>query len=125
MVIYCVECQADIEAEIVQGSTVYTSRPDLNHLKFWRCATCKNSIGCHKGTTKPLGVIANKELKQARIKIHSIIDPIWKSGKMSRKEVYQHITRNLGYVYHTGEISSLDEARDVWRIAAELHNSFI
>lgn len=106
---------------------VYPRSPKLAHDKFWMCNSCKNFIGCHKNANKnkmkPLGVIANKELKQARISIHNIIDPIWKEEKMKRGEVYAILSQELGYTYHTGELRSLDEARKVWRIVAELSNA--
>lgn len=127
MKIFCVECNKDIKAKIVSGNIVYPRSPKLAHDKFWMCNSCKNFVGCHKNANKnkmkPLGVIANKELKQARIKIHQIIDPIWKEEKMKRGEIYALLSKELGYTYHTGELKSLEEARRVWTIVAELHNN--
>lgn len=127
MKIFCVECDKNVEPKVVSGSMVYPNSPKLAHDRFWMCNHCKNFIGCHKNANKnkmkPLGVIANKELKQARIKIHQLIDPIWQNDKMKRGEVYAIISKELGYTYHTGELRSLDEARKVWSIAAELHNN--
>ena len=127
MKIFCVECQKDIKPKKVSGSMVYPLSPRLAHDSFWMCNSCKNFIGCHKNAnknkTRPLGVIANKELKQARIQLHNIIDPIWQSEKMKRGSVYAVISKELGYTYHTGELRSVDEARKVWRIVAELSNN--
>lgn len=127
MKIFCVECQKDIEPKLVSGAMVYPRSPKLAHDKFWMCNSCKNFIGCHKNANKnklkPLGVIANKELKQARIMIHNLIDPIWREEKMKRGEIYAVISKELGYTYHTGELRGIDEARRVWKIAAELHNN--
>lgn len=129
MKIFCVECQKDIEPKLVSGAMVYPRSPKLAHDKFWMCNSCKNFIGCHKNANKnklkPLGVIANKELKQARIKIHSVLDPIWREEKMKRGQVYAVLSKELGYTYHTGELRSIDEARRVWKIVAEIHNSIV
>lgn len=127
MKIFCVECQKDVEPRLTTGSIVYPRSPQLSRDKFWQCRSCKNFIGCHKNARKnklkPLGVIANQELKGARIKIHELIDPIWRNEKMKRGEVYAVISNELGYTYHTGELRSIEEARRVWKIAAELHNN--
>lgn len=129
MRIFCVECDKDIEAKTVTGSMVYPNNPKVRFDKFWMCNHCKNFVGCHKRANKnkmkPLGVIANKELKQARIMIHNLIDPIWRQEKMKRGEVYAVISSELGYTYHTGELRSLEEARRVWKIAAELNNNYV
>jgi zinc-finger-containing domain len=129
MKIFCVACDKNIEAKLVSGSIVYPRSPQLAHDKFWMCNSCKNFIGCHKNANKnklkPLGVIANKELKEARIQIHNIIDPIWQGEKMKRGEIYAIISNELGYTYHTGELRSLEEARMVWKIVAEIHNNCV
>ena len=129
MKIFCVEFDEDVRAKMVSGNIVYPRSRQLAHDKFWMCNSCKNFVGCHKNANKnklkPLGVIANKELKQARIVIHELIDPIWKEEKLKRGEVYALISSQLGYPYHTGDLRSLDEARRVWRIAAEIHNNYV
>lgn len=47
--------------------------------------------------------MAGPELRRLRMEVHAKIDPIWKSGVKSRKEVYNIISRNIGKRYHTGE----------------------
>jgi hypothetical protein len=49
----------------------------------------------------------------ARKHIHAILDPIWKSGKRNRRELYGKLSSRLGYEYHTGEIKDIDEARKI------------
>jgi hypothetical protein len=119
--IFCCECKADVDAHFITGKTAYPHRPDLFHKKFWQCQTCLNFVGTHaKGTSrKPLGCIPNNEMKTARMKIHAVIDPVWKSRRMSRKEVYQSISEFLGYEYHTGEIRDLETAKKIYSFAKE------
>ena len=50
---------------------------------------------------KPLGNIPTAELRNARKHIHAILDPIWKSGRMKRGDLYRAISDSLGYQYHT------------------------
>lgn len=116
MKIWCVDCNKDVEARLTNGQETYKHRPDLYSLPFWICDICKNFVGTHHNSddkTKPLGVIANKELKQLRVKIHSIIDPIWKSGKEDRKALYARLSKLLGYRYHTAEIRNIEDANRI------------
>ena len=122
--IYCCGCGSNVEAELVSGCEVYPHRVDLYDLPFWRCGDCGNFVGCHHKTndrTRPLGVIATPEIKRARSHIHRVVDPLWKSGGMTRKGVYREIARRLGREeYHTAEVRTLEEARDVYRIAISI-----
>ena len=117
MILYCVECAKDVNARLTCGREVYPHRTDLFDIPFWRCDVCGNFVGCHhktKNRTAPLGCIPNKNLKTARIKLHAVIDPIWQSGKMNRRELYEEISNAVGWNYHTAKIRSIDEARTVY-----------
>jgi len=114
--IYCCGCTKDIQARLTDGSEVYPHRPDLYKLPFWICDTCKLFVGCHHKTTnrtKPLGVIATQEIKNKRMDIHSILDPMWKSGRYDRNVLYRLLGNKIGKKYHTADIRSIDEAEIV------------
>ena len=119
MKIFCCGCQADVEARLTDGAEIYPHRPDLHSLPFWKCDTCSNSVGCHhktKNRTRPLGCIPTKEIKDARQHIHRILDPLWKSGRMSRRKAYEELAKVIGKPeYHTAEIRTVEEARAVFR----------
>jgi hypothetical protein len=118
--IYCCACGGEVEARLTDGSEIYPHRRDLRSLPFWRCDVCGNFVGCHHKTrerTKPLGCIPTPEIKNARMKLHAVIDPIWKSGHMKRRELYEAISREVGWKYHTAKIRTLDEARAAYRVA--------
>lgn len=117
MLLWCCQCQTDVEARLTNGAEVYPHRSDLAHIPRWICDACKNHVGTHHKTsepTRPLGNIPSSELKRARIHIHNLIDPAWKSGAVRRKAIYAHLTSTLGRQYHTGELRTLDEARAVY-----------
>lgn len=119
MKIFCCTCNTKVTARLTDGKEIYPHRKDLYSLPFWKCDSCNNFVGCHhktKNRTKPLGVIASKEIKNARIKIHEILDPIWKSKQLSRSELYRILTDELGYQYHTAEIKTIEEARNIYQI---------
>lgn len=123
MKIFCVDCKSDIEARLTDGSEIYPNRKDLYSLPFWKCDACNNYVGCHHKTnnsTKPLGNIPTKELRNARQHIHKILDPLWNGECKSRGYIYRKIAEILSYQYHTAEIPSIEEARKVYRIVASM-----
>ncbi|MHA3915611.1 zinc-finger-containing protein [Halovulum sp. GXIMD14793] len=125
--IWCCSCGEFIAARLTNGSEVYPHRADLSKLPFWICDGCGNHVGCHHKTqdpTRPLGVIATKEIKTARSNTHRILDPIWKSGRMRRGAVYAWLRESLGKdAYHTANITSLEEARETYRAVLSLRQS--
>ena len=117
--IYCCGCGEKVQARLTDGGEIYPHRQDLYSLPFWKCDACGNYVGCHhktKNRTAPLGCIPTPELKNARNYIHRLLDPIWQSGKMGRKEIYKKLSDELGWKYHTAQIRSVEEARKVYRI---------
>lgn len=125
MNIYCTGCDKDIDARLTNGKEHYPHRPDLYAIPFWKCDTCGNYVGCHWKTnkpTRPLGCIATPEILDARKKIHALLDPLWKSGKIKRGQAYAYLSKRMGGTYHNGEIRSIEEAREAYRIVTQLHN---
>jgi hypothetical protein len=47
---------------------------------------CDSYVGVHKGTTTPLGRLANSELRMWKKKAHNIFDPLWKI-KFEREKI--------------------------------------
>jgi len=122
MIIFCCNCDQDVEARLTDGGEVYPHRSDLADVPFWKCDMCGGHVGCHykrKKSTKPLGVIPSPQIKNARIHIHKLIDPPWQNGLISRKQIYEHLSKQLGYPYHTAELRTLEDARDVYRLARD------
>lgn len=89
-------------AEFVNGETVYPHRKDLHSLNFWKCSSCSAYVGCHKrhpkynpNGDKPLGRLANFELRTAKRVAHFHFDPLWHFSDMSRTEAYKWLARKL------------------------------
>lgn len=116
MKIYCCACGNDVDARLTDGKEIYPHRLDLFSLPFWKCDKCKNFVGCHhktKDRTKPLGCIPTPEIKNARKQIHSLLDPLWTSGRMKRGAIYGRLSAVLGREYHTAEIRTMSEANTI------------
>jgi hypothetical protein len=121
--LYCCGCACDVDARLIDGGEAYPHRPDLRDLPFWKCDTCGNFVGCHhktKNRTRPLGCIPTREIIEARKHIHALLDPLWQSGTMNRRQAYKAISDEIGKEYHTAEIRSVDEARSVYRIVQKI-----
>lgn len=85
-------------AELCNGAEMYPHIPDaqLQAKFFWRCIPCEASVGCHPGTTSPLGSLAQLELRKARSATHKVFDALWKTNLMTRKEAYRELRIRMG-----------------------------
>lgn len=118
--LFCCGCGKDVSPRLTDGGEIYPHRQDLADLPFWKCDKCGNHVGCHHKTsdrTRPLGCIPTPEIRNARKHLHSLIDPVWKSGRMERNKIYKHLSESLGRKFHTADIRSVEEARKVYRTA--------
>ena len=91
----CPYCKKD--AELVNGERIYPHRPDLFAKMFWLCEPCNAYVGTHSNSdnNKPLGRLANADLRRAKTAAHAAFDPLWKEGYMSRTKAYAWLARRL------------------------------
>lgn len=90
------------EAQWVDNVKIYGKRYGKSYMMWW-CKPCDALVGCHQNTRKPLGTLANKELRGLRIKAHAVFDPLWKSGNMTRDDAYHLLKEKTGKWLHIGE----------------------
>lgn len=81
---------------LVGGKVIYPHRPDLYGKQLYQCAPCDAYVGCHEGTTNPLGRLANADLRMAKKRAHAAFDPRWKSGELKRAAAYRWLAEKLG-----------------------------
>lgn len=98
----------DKPAKLVTGIAIYPHRPDLLHKYFYQCAPCDASVGCHPGSTKPLGKLANAPLRKIRTQAHALFDPLWKTKTMTRREAYGWLAKELNISTHNCHIGMMD-----------------
>lgn len=121
---HCDPCGVD--CTLKTGRDVYPHRADLADVRVWVCPSCSARVGCHPGTSKPLGNPASAELRRARMILHDQrLDPLWryaprKHGKQGRRRalVYKYLAHKLGIdasVTHTG-MFDLERCREAWRV---------
>jgi len=90
------------EATYAPNEQYYGKRYGRSYMCYF-CKPCDTYVGVHNNTLVPLGTMANKELRQVRIKTHALLDEIWKSGRMSRGHVYGKLGTHFGKTIHVGE----------------------
>lgn len=85
---YCHE-----EAEFIDSVHVYKIR---SYGMIYACRPCHAWVGVHKGTRIPLGRLANKELRQAKMAAHAAFDPLWRNAGKDRGQAYGWLSQMLG-----------------------------
>lgn len=68
-------------AVLTSSTEVYGGR---DYGLIYLCRPCNAYVGVHKGTTKPLGRLADKELRYWKQRAHAAFDPIWQA-RLARK----------------------------------------
>lgn len=98
-----------------------------NYGPVWLCRPCQAWVGCHKNTTRPLGRLANAELRAIRIKAHSAFDPLWRNGRMPRQDAYALLASGLGINPSECHIGMFDEqrCRDVIAVSRGLRHLYL
>lgn len=118
----CPYCQR--ASLLVTGRAIYprARNPELTGKHFYQCQPCDAYVGCHQGTTQPLGSLANAALREARKAAHAAFDPLWKSTRMTRKDAYKWLSEQLGIHRTDTHIGLFDEetCRRVVQAVSEL-----
>lgn len=91
--VICPYCDKD--AVLVKDTEVY--RRSYGGM-VWFCKPCMAWVGCHRNSKdhKPLGRLANAELRRWKQNAHRVFDPMWKA-KIRRDECSKHKARSAGY----------------------------
>jgi Protein of unknown function (DUF3268). len=83
-------------ANLVDSAVIYHGR---SYGPAWVCGdypACDAYCGCHPGTNRPLGTLANKELRKARNDAHDHVDAFWKKDVLDRSDTYHLVARLMG-----------------------------
>ena len=90
--VYCDYCGR--ETEYVDSKVIYGK----SYGKIYLCRNCMAYVGVHKGTDKPLGRLANAELRNWKKAAHAVFDPLWKYGRFRghRNAAYAWLAQKMG-----------------------------
>lgn len=95
-------------AELVDSKVVYGGE---GYGDIYLCRGCDAYVGVHKGTDRPLGRLANAELRKYKRAVHAQFDPIWKSGRMRRSDAYNWLAQKMGIPSSETHIGMFDVER--------------
>lgn len=100
---------------------------------IWTCVPCQAWVGCHPGTEKALGGLANAELRAAKVAAHAAFDPLWRrkiaaekcSKSKARRAGYQWLSEQLGIPFEKTHIGymSLEECKRVVEVCTPFHRT--
>ena len=77
------------------GREIYPYRRDLYRLLFWVCFDCDARAQIDPVSGHLLGTMADRELRQWRMKTHAVFDPLWHHEAMTRSEAYDWAAKQL------------------------------
>ena len=82
------------KAELVDSKVIYGTSYGMMYL----CRHCNAYVGCHKGTDRPLGRLANAELRYWKKAAHAVFDPLWRQGRFRgrRQAAYKWLAGEMG-----------------------------
>ena len=101
---YCGERAKFVYRKIVYGKS---------YGKIYLCRKCMAYVGVHKGTDKPLGRLANAELRYWKKAAHAAFDPLWKYGRFRgyRNAAYSWLADRMGLPVEKTHIGMFDVAQ--------------
>jgi hypothetical protein len=105
--VFCNYCKG--RAELVKGSALFPEAKDLYYKKFWRCDPCKAHVGCHPGTTNPLGTLAKSKLRRKRHLVHLEFKKKWMRGRHKKSRA----KRKIAYAWLAGKLGTPAEKTNV------------
>ncbi|MDO6448113.1 zinc-finger-containing protein [Oceanobacillus profundus] len=83
--------------EVVLTSNKELYGREYGNGRCYLCRKCKASVGVHSGKKgkTPLGILATHEMKVLKKCCHDLFDPIWKSKRISRINLYRSLATRL------------------------------
>lgn len=107
--VYCDYCGR--RAEFVDSKVIYGKSYGMIYL--CRCCPGYAYVGVHKGTDRPLGRLADMELRELKKLAHAAFDPLWKEGRFKghRKAAYAWLSEQMGLPQEKTHIGMFDTAQ--------------
>ena len=108
-IIKCPNCGA--RATLRSASAVY-GEADKTHGFLYVCdryPKCDSYVGAHRKTLKPMGTLADGNLRHKRILAHKAFDRLWQSGLMTKWQAYKWMQAKFGLSSEQAHIAKFSE----------------
>lgn len=119
--VFCPYCGR--RAEYVDSKVIYGRSYGMAYL----CRPCNAYVGVHDGTDKPMGSLADAELREWRKAAHATFDPLWKYGTFTRRrnKAYEWLSGKMGLPKEKTHIAMFDvsQCKDVINIINESYRT--
>lgn len=105
------------EAKLVDSLVIYRRSYGM----IWLCGPCDAYVGTHKNspTHAPLGRLANKALRDLKMRAHAAFDPLWQ-GKMRRDQCSKTKARRAAYTWLAEQLGIEVKACHIGQFDSEL-----
>lgn len=90
------------KCNLCDGKVVYVSNAKIYGRQYgsgycYYCTNCDAYVGTHKPRPKEaMGVLANKQMRYWKMKCHGLFDPLWKSKRKKRGQLYSKLALQMG-----------------------------
>lgn len=91
-------------AELIDTQEIYGGK---SYGLAYICWPCDAYVGVHRGTTKPLGTLANFELRKWRNAAHAAFDPIWEERYKEYRSVDPNYTKSVARRFCYQQLATL------------------
>ena len=97
-------------SELVQGYDIYGKYDKSYSYKyFYFCKNCDAYVGCHPNSKKPLGSLADRNLRNIRHEAHDFFDKLWQDKYFTRSQAYKWLAKKLNISTKKCHIGMFDE----------------
>lgn len=91
--------------ELIDSADIYNG---TSYGPIFICRPCGAYVGVYENTNKPLGRLANVELRKLKKQAHEVFDQIWKLKYKRRYYAYRWLSEKLQRPYEYTHIGMMD-----------------
>jgi len=126
--LHCTSCNKTVNATIKKETEIYPDRKAYLAKReprdYWACV-CGSHVRVDKEKVHVRYVLTTGKFSAIKNNIHSLIDPIWKSKKMTRPEVYRYMSKiTKTKDFHVSLISCMKDAEKALKEAETLNGLY-
>ena len=98
-------------SELIDSSKIYNGQ---SYGMVYACLPCDAYVGARltgNGAYRSLGRLAQAKLRNLKRQVHSLFDPIWKEGRMSRDKAYLQLAKKMNIQREFCHVGMFDETQ--------------
>lgn len=97
-------------AVLIMGIDLYPEHPETFARYYWKCpGVCDAHVGANLKSLEPNGPLANRTLRNLRVRCHLVFDQLWKDGHFNRREAYEWLAKSMEMTREDCHIAKFNE----------------